>query len=174
MFAAPWRIVMPATIFFFLMNISAFAHMGLVHYYLNLFCVQLRNGIVTDESVSCLTLFQIFTLNKSPEVATVLNIYFIKAFSIVSAFLWFMAQLIMIFRIVFVVDFQLIRVTIRNISKKVDHNQHIEKKVEISDWVTFIPIEESVSDHLRNNLSDEQLIRNIDKNDTEMRIRKTD
>lgn len=175
---------MPATIFFFIMNLVAFTHMGLSDFYIHSFCGQLRNGIcsmykpVTGPSstqiialkkVTCGTLFQIFSLNNTPSISPVLNLYFVNSFSIVSAVLWIIALLIMLCRIIFVIDFQLMRVTLKRIILK-KGTDSLDKNSQIQDWITIAPVsekivEESLADIIRR---DDKEVPSKDSNESNM------
>lgn len=81
------------------------------------FCEQLRYGFSlynadASDRVVCGYLFDEYSMVKYSKFSPWLNYNFLQAFVILSALLWFVALIVMIARIVFVVDFQLIRVCI--------------------------------------------------------------
>lgn len=118
MFSNPWRIVFPAAIFFVIMTITTLTHYSLVSYQLAQLCGQLKM-IILDVSpntrdTDCAFLMQTFSLNVTvPQEIFVAPTYtIVNISSVLKVLAWVAAFLIMALRIVFAVDFQLVRVTI--------------------------------------------------------------
>lgn len=99
--------------------------MSLMYYYLNLFCDQLNEAYfsVFHITPSCAFLMNSFYINLSKMNSTpTANFFSINYFGIVMVILWVFLMVLMILRVLFVVDFQLVRVSVTLVKR---HNQRL-------------------------------------------------
>lgn len=124
-FAEPWRVVLPAILFFAVMGVISWVHCGRLVSDLHTFCAQLRRGYSltyaaeTDQGPSCRTLFQMFNISHSsamPASTYQLMVYVTGS----AAVLWTLALAVMVARVVCVADFQLVRMRVRTIRRRRD------------------------------------------------------
>lgn len=115
MLTRPWRLVMPATIFFAIMMIISITHASLLSWHLLNLCDQLRVAMVKlypNSKTSCGYLIE----QLSPITADALmpgsNYNVLQVAITVKATLWSTAVFVMVARVIFAVDFQLMRVSV--------------------------------------------------------------
>lgn len=130
----PWRIVTPALVFFIVMTILAFTNLIIIESGMSTFCDSFKNSF---PDISC---------------TTALNRYMSKAFEEVSLspgkisvilssvnyivfFSWLLSVFVLLARILFIVDFQLVRVTVKSIEYENEDAQRASgfKVVEVED-----------------------------------------
>lgn len=105
----PWRIVIPALIFFLFMFIISILQIHILHGGMNVFCDNLTQN---DQNISCYDALNAFVI--SPVDYETNNYYIaLQILDWVIFSLWLFLATIMLIRIIFVIDFQLVRVTIR-------------------------------------------------------------
>lgn len=105
----PWRIVMPALMFFLVMFFISIAKILLVHKGLKVFCDNLTENIPTISCYDAMNAFAVLSIDYEP------NDYLIALYVMdwVIFSLWLFLAIIMLIRIIFVIDFQLVRVSIK-------------------------------------------------------------
>lgn len=105
----PWRIVIPALIFFLVMFVVTIVEIRVLHNGLGVFCDNLTKNDPTTSCYEAMNAFVIVPIDYDP------SIHYIALYTIdwVIFALWFFLAAIMLIRIIFVIDFQLVRVTIR-------------------------------------------------------------
>lgn len=125
----PWRIVIVSLVFFISMLIISVINLVHIKDGSDAFCRQFKK---TMPDVSCIVLISHFKMTKFPIVPGILYILLI-VFSWTLVVCWSVLTLIMILRIVFVIDFQLVRVTVRTCefeNENVDGNEKFKLKDE--------------------------------------------
>lgn len=136
MFEEPWRIVVPAIVFFCVATINGFYYLHAIFHSLNWLCLELKNGIVLKsfnktylaKDVSCTKLVDFFQMNHTSIIPTSVNYALAKVFSFTTACLWLMAFVIMLMRCIFIIDFQFMEVNISTLDDA--SNQVSDKRVE--------------------------------------------
>lgn len=106
----PWRIVTPSLIFFLAMTCISIANLTSIHKGLNEFC---SGFVMHAPDVGCLVLMNNFALNENVTVLPSVLYIILITFSWILLVCWIVLLSIMIARIIFVVDFQLVRVTVK-------------------------------------------------------------
>lgn len=115
MLAKPWRLVMPAIIFFSLMMMLSITHASILGWNLSNLCDQLREAMVKlkpDSKTSCGYLIEQFSPIQADALMPGSNFNVLQVSIIVKAILWLTVLIIMVLRVIFAVDFQLLRVSI--------------------------------------------------------------
>jgi hypothetical protein len=106
----PWRIVPPALIFFLVMTIFSIINTVKIIKGLAIFCENFREQM---SDVSCVVAMNHFRITEGLLIMPAVFYVLLNAFTWAILACWSILTLIMIARIVFVVDFQLIRVTVK-------------------------------------------------------------
>lgn len=123
MFAEPWRVVLPAILFFAVMSVISWLHSVVLAGNLESFCTQLRAGYLLNnptesrQGPSCRTLYQLFSLSHAsavPASTYQLTVYLTGSIAV----LWTLSLVVMLARVVCVVDFQLVRMRVRTIRRR--------------------------------------------------------
>lgn len=126
----PWRIVTPALVFNFIMTILSIVSTSMIEGGLSKFCKSL-----TEETpeVGCGVAMNHFMLSPYEKVHVPPSVerQMLTSFGFVNLTFWIMSVAVIIARILFVVDFQLIRVTVKTLGqdknkKKVDENKEVK------------------------------------------------
>jgi hypothetical protein len=108
----PWRIVTPALIFFIIMTILSLANLVIIEKGITTLCSSFNEGLPDISCNVALNRYMTASLdNIKPGVSRVL----LTTFNYISFVVWLASALLLIARIVFVVDFQLVRVTVKSI-----------------------------------------------------------
>lgn len=109
----PWRIVSPALVFFIIMTGLSIANLVVIEGGINTFCNSLKGEL---KELSCSLALNRFVpgdyrhISISPsKIRTILT-----SFNYITFFCWFTSALVLIARIIFVIDFQLVRVTVKS------------------------------------------------------------
>lgn len=104
---------MPAIIFFSVMMILSITHSYLLSLDLLNLCDQLREANIHPHSrASCGYLIEKFSLSKADALMPGSNYNVLQVAITVKALLWLTALIVMVFRVIFAVDFQLLRVSV--------------------------------------------------------------
>lgn len=128
----PWRIVTPAIIFFLVMTILSIVNLVIVERGMNQFCESL-NKKATD--IGCDVALNRFMASSIEELTLAPSVYYklLTSFNYSSFGIWILSLLVLLARIIFVVDFQLVRVTVKTIEyEKGDESTKFEA-VQIED-----------------------------------------
>lgn len=119
MFINPWRIVFPATIFFLIMTICSVAHVAVLFHQLKDLCAQfaatMHHVSPSTDNSDCALLIDYFSPNRmrTEEMLFFSPRYTVMKFSCyIKTAAWTAALSLMLTRIWFAADFQLIRVSI--------------------------------------------------------------
>lgn len=144
MFPDPWRIVLPASIFFAIMSGCSVAHFCLLLGKFDDVCVQLRIAyerthpgprLDARRALRCRYLLEQFAARNDVLVPIGANYYMGNAFSGVAAFLWTLALCMMCARVLLVSDFQLIQVSVATIERRTGKTTKLASgTVEIVEW----------------------------------------
>lgn len=110
----PWRIVTPALVFNIIMTILAIVTTSLIEGGLSEFC---RSLTAPMPDVSCGVAMNRFMFSSIDKVRVPPSVQrqMLTSFGIVNLIFWILAVAVLIARILFVVDFQLIRVTVKTL-----------------------------------------------------------
>ncbi|CAO1423428.1 unnamed protein product [Diamesa tonsa] len=124
----PWRIVTPALLFFLIMFCVGISVLVKVHRGMNDFCASFEE-VVPD--VSCAVAMNNFMLVSIDKVVSLPgDIYKVLiSFSWIMMSSWFLAFIVMVIRIIFVIDFQLVRVTVKTLEFDKDDNKAKKYKI---------------------------------------------
>lgn len=128
----PWRIVSPALLFFIVMTIISLINLILIERGMNEFCESFAE---TVPSVSCevaMNAFMLSTMKAFPVQPSKLRVI-LTILNYLTFFAWLISALILIARIVFVVDFQLVKVTVKTV--EYENAKETFNVVEIEDQV---------------------------------------
>lgn len=114
MLTKPWRLVMPATIFFCIMMILSITHASLLASHLSNLCDQLQEAMIKDPNskISCGYLIEEFSLISADALMPGSNYNVLQVAITVKAILWLLALIIMALRVIFAADFQLLRMSV--------------------------------------------------------------
>lgn len=105
----PWRIVIPALLFFLVMFCISIINLTLVNKGMDVFCESLTKSIQSINCDDALNAFALIAIDYEPQMFHHI-LYFIN-WTIFG--LWLFLAAIMFIRIAFVIDFQLVRITVR-------------------------------------------------------------
>lgn len=128
----PWRIVSPALVFFVVMTILSIVNLVIVEGGMNAFCASLTTKLPDVECDVALNRFMASTVKQltfSPQVFKIL----LTSFNYTTLGLWLLSLLVLIARIILVIDFQLVRVTIKTIEYEKANESSKFKAVQIED-----------------------------------------
>lgn len=128
----PWRIVTPALIFNIVMTILAIVTTSIIEGGLSEFCRSLTESL---PDISCGVAMNRFMLTpvENVHVPPSVQRQMLTSFSIVNLIFWILSVAVLIARILFVVDFQLIKVTVKTLDpSRVKKKQMKEKEMEPS------------------------------------------
>lgn len=115
MLTKPWRLVMPATIFFCLMMIVSITHSSLLRWHLLNLCDQLREAqikLYPDSQTLCGYLIEQFSPIPADALMPGSNYNVLQMAITVKAIMWLIALIVMVVRVIFAVDFELLRVSV--------------------------------------------------------------
>lgn len=106
-----WRIVSPALIFFLIMTILSIVNLVIVQGGMNSFCESFKLELPDVSCEIAMNRFMTMPMKASPGLLhTTLTSFNYAAFSS-----WLLSALVLLARIILVIDFQLVRVTIKNV-----------------------------------------------------------
>ncbi|XP_070503043.1 uncharacterized protein [Chironomus tepperi] len=106
----PWRIVTPSLIFFLAMTCTSIANLTSIHKGMNRFC----EGFVNQApNVGCLVSMNKFVIKDISLIVPSILYIILLTFSWILLTCWIVLLSVMIARVIFVIDFQLVRVTIK-------------------------------------------------------------
>jgi hypothetical protein len=110
----PWRIVTPALVFFLVMTILSIVYLFNVQGGMNSFCQSLEE-VIPD--ISCDIAMNRYMEVSYEKVVIPPSIHrrILSALNIITLMLWLASLLVLLARILFVIDFQLIRVTVKSV-----------------------------------------------------------
>lgn len=127
----PWRIVTPALVFFLIMTILSVVNLVIVERGMNQFCDSFEenfNDIGCDVALNHYVGTAI-NLTISPSVYHKL----LTSFNYTAFGIWILSLLVLLARIIFVIDFQLVRVTIKTIEYEKTNESSNLQAVQIED-----------------------------------------
>lgn len=110
----PWRIVSPSLFFLICMTIISLCNLVMIETGMNSFCDSFDKFV---PSVSCATAMNSFmkaSMDKFSVSPAKLRII-LTTFDYLTLFAWLTSTLVLVARIVFVIDFQLVRVTVKTV-----------------------------------------------------------
>lgn len=110
----PWRIVSPALIFFLIMTIISIVELVFIEGGMGEFCEQFGSHL---SDMSCMIALNHFKLApvKGMQVSPGVLIRLVSSFNYIAFSCWFISMLVLLARVLFVIDFQLVRVTVKTI-----------------------------------------------------------
>lgn len=143
----PWRIVTPALVFNIVMTILSIVGTSIVESGLGEFCKSLTTS---TPDIGCGAAMNRFMLSPYEDVKVPPSIQrqMLTSFGFVNLTFWILSVAVLIARILFVVDFQLIKVTVKTlrqdkVKKKVDEPKEVKYDAgNVSDskcWMTIYP-----------------------------------
>lgn len=119
---APWRIVSPALVFFVIMTILSLINLIIVENGLSQFCDSFNENF---NSLGCTLSINRFMTAPVEDYSIVppgaIRIV-LSTFNYIAFFSWLSSALLLIARIIFVVDFQLVRVTVKSVEYENSEN----------------------------------------------------
>lgn len=128
----PWRIVSPALFFFVIMTIFSTVNLVIIETGMNTLCKSFKTEV---SDLSCSVALNHFMLapqekfNLAPgKVWVILTI-----FNYFTLFAWLISALVLVARVIFVIDFQLVRVTVKSIEYENSNDSSNFKVIEIED-----------------------------------------
>jgi hypothetical protein len=110
----PWRIVSPALFFFIVMTIVSLTNLIIIERGMNSLCDSFAQHL---KDVSCATAMNGFmkgAMEEYPVSPAKLRII-LTTFNYITLFAWATSALLLVARIIFVIDFQLVRVTVKTV-----------------------------------------------------------
>lgn len=125
----PWRIVSPALIFFLVMTILSIVNLVLIESGMSNLCKSFRNHVSDIDCNVALNRYA-FSTNVM-EIPTSIFHQLVTSFNYITFGLWFISLLVVLARIMFVVDFQLVRVTVKTIEFEKTNESTKFKVVEV-------------------------------------------
>lgn len=114
----PWRIVTPAIVFFLVMTILSIVHLVIVQGGMRVFCECFKQQM---PHTSCDDALNHFKMPKKTEATFGLDLppgvfhKLLTGFDYAAFGLWLTSLLLLLARIIFVIDFQLVRVTVKTV-----------------------------------------------------------
>ncbi|CAO1429633.1 unnamed protein product [Diamesa serratosioi] len=123
----PWRIVTPALLFFLVMFFVGMSVLVKVHKGTDVFCASFERHV---PGIGCSTAMDTFMLVNYDSMVIPPGEMFkvLIAFSWIMMLSWFFAFIVMFIRIIFVIDFQLVRVTVKTLDYDKNDNDDQERK----------------------------------------------
>lgn len=106
----PWRIVTPSLIFFLSMTCTSIANLTSIHKGMNRFCEGFYNQV---PGLGCLVPMDKFVLKEISLIVPSILYIILLTFSWILLACWVVLLSVMAARVIFVIDFQLVRVTIK-------------------------------------------------------------
>jgi hypothetical protein len=110
----PWRIVTPALFFFIVMTIVSLVNLIIIERGMNSFCESFAQALPDVSCETAMNAFILGTMNEFPLQPSKLRII-LTIVNYLSFFGWLISALVLVARIVFVIDFQLVRVTVKTV-----------------------------------------------------------
>lgn len=124
----PWKIVVPAMIFFFIMTIICFINAISTQSIFNLFCINFEDKLTGN--YSCAKLIAVFSnftssqTDSAPDNLNIKTVYVQYILLIITAWLnpilWFVSFITICLRCIFMIDFKLVHVTVSTLPEQ--HN----------------------------------------------------
>lgn len=128
----PWRIVSPGLVFFIVMTVLSIVNLVIVEGGMNGMCNSIERSLPDVGCDIALNRFMASTVEKltlSPSVYHKL----LTSFNYTSLGLWVLSLLVLLARIFLVIDFQLVRVTIKTVEYENAHESTKYQVVQIED-----------------------------------------
>jgi uncharacterized membrane protein len=127
----PWRIVTPAFGFFLVMSIVSIVYLFIVQGGMNSFCQSIK-GFLPD--VPCDIVINRYMETSFEKGAIPPSIYrkILSSVNVITFILWLASLLVLLARIFFVIDFQLVRVTVKSVEYEENGNENSNFQVEKS------------------------------------------
>lgn len=131
----PWRIVSPALFFFVVMTIFSIVNLVIIETGMNTLCKSFKAEV---SDVSCSASLNHFMMaprekfNLPPGKTWII----LTIFNYFTLFSWLISALILVARIIFVIDFQLMRVTVKTVEYENSKDSSNLKVIEIEDHKT--------------------------------------
>lgn len=125
----PWRIVTPAIVFFVIMTSLSIANLAIIQGGMNDFCESF-NKILPD--VGCTVAMNRYMDARIEDIKLTPGMYYklVTSFNYTTFGCWLLSLLVLVARIVFVVDFQLVKVSVKTIEFE---RAEEESKFKVSD-----------------------------------------
>lgn len=125
----PWRIVTPAIAFFLLMACLSIANLVIVQKGLSKFCESFERRLPDIGCEVAMNRYMITPYTELKVAPSVLSIM-LNSFNYIAFSLWMISLLWLVARIMFVIDFHLVRVTVKTIEYE---NAHETTKLQVVD-----------------------------------------
>lgn len=110
----PWRIVSPAIVFFLVMTILSVVNLFVIKSGMSTFCGNFEKHLPDVGCDIALNRFMIIPTSKLTFPPSIFN-KMLKSFNYTTWALWLASLLVLLARIIFVIDFQLVRVTVKTL-----------------------------------------------------------
>lgn len=110
----PWRIVSPALIFFLVMMIFSIVNLVIIQSGMRSVCESLEKFVPDlgcDIALNRFMIAQVEQMKVSPSI----HYKMLTSFNYTAFTFWLLSLLVMLARIIFVIDFQLVRVTVKTV-----------------------------------------------------------
>lgn len=123
----PWRIVSPALVFFLVMTILSLVNLVIVQNGMESFCQSFKQqlpDVSCDIAMNRFMLVPFDSMKVSPGVLYKV----LTSFNYGTFGLWLLSVIVLLARIVFVIDFQLVRVTLKTFEVETESLSGIESK----------------------------------------------
>lgn len=128
----PWRIVSPALVFFLVMTILSIVNLVIVQNGMKTFCASFQEH---SPDVSCNVLMNRFTLVPIDKLKLSPGVLYemLSWFNYTSFSIWLLSLIVLLARIIFVIDFQLVRVTVKTIEYEKANESTVYQIVEVEE-----------------------------------------
>lgn len=128
----PWRIVSPALIFFLVMTIVSIVNLVLIQSGMSTFCESFERHLPDVSCDVAMNRFKTVSIDELKVWPGVLR-QMLSWFNYISFSIWLLSLIVLLARIMFVIDFQLVRVTVKTIEYEKANETSLYQVVEVEE-----------------------------------------